>query len=398
MLKSCSLGELMKTTSTKTKVECVEKPTVNIPSKIFSDIYYLHSIYPGQEWSGYLYFNKRGDITDPSNLIIDVQEFVLLDLGTVGATEIDPTGEQIVDMYEKKPQILTMKSGLIHTHHKMNTFFSGTDWNTLLENATNYDFFLSIIVNNEGATIGKISLIGSIEEPQVTHKYKFKFNRGFVEKEKVFESKTTEVIYVYDCNINIENSVKEDFDKIKERKDTEKSLTILNQKEYSFNKNRSVIDDWDIPEPKRSVHPYSKNWEKKPHKQYKEDFQTTLFNEKDDLSLPSRPTTKDLTLTFLMALLLQDDDLEFIELESAMTYAQAVKLWDEEVGIEMIEEFKEYITQVVDIAFENIFGEEINEDDFIDIKIHISVVMGSTIQEQTVKEVVENYFKTLKFK
>ena len=123
MQKNTSLGESMNTTSKKIKIECSEKPIVNIPSKIFSDVYYLHSKYQGKEWSGHLYYNKIGDINDPANLIINVEEFVLLDLGTAGATEIDPTGEQIIEMYEKKPQILTMQHGLVHTHHNMRTFF-----------------------------------------------------------------------------------------------------------------------------------------------------------------------------------------------------------------------------------------------------------------------------------
>jgi hypothetical protein len=242
MQKNTSFGESMNITSNKIKKECFETPIVNIPSKIFSDIYYLHSKYQGKEWSGHLYFTKQGDIDNPSELIIDIKEFILLDIGTVGATEIDPSGEQIIDMYEKRPQVLTMKQGLLHTHHNMKTFFSGTDTSTLLENAANYPFFLSVIVNNAGDTIAKISQQGFIEEPETKHNYKYKFNRGFLQKEVVKESRIIEVVYIYDCIINIENSVEEELTKLLEIQE-EKRKIAQSLISYS-NHNNGFIDDW----------------------------------------------------------------------------------------------------------------------------------------------------------
>lgn len=393
MSKDTSLGESMNTTSKKIKVECSEVPVVNIPSKIFSDVYYLHSKYPGKEWSGHLYFTKKGDINDPNNLIIDVQEFVLLDLGTAGATEIDPTGEQVIDMYTNRPQILSMQQALLHTHHSMRTFFSGTDWDTLLENASNYPFFLSVIVNNEGATIAKISLQGFIEESETTNTFKYKFNKGFLEKIITKEKKVTEVIYVYTCKINIENSVDEDFNKLLELKQAKQLL--LNEKNNSFNSfigdngsfRREFEDDWNYSGIGNSnnINPRSNNFKRKPHKEYK---QTNLFKE-----VVQKPSIKDLTIEFLTCLLLQDTDLNITH---DITYSQAIEMWDEEVGIEMLKEFKDFIRQTVEECFNNIFGEEVLQEDLNSIKANVNIILGNSTPEVAIKPIINKYLNSIK--
>ena len=381
----------MNITSKKIKIECSEVPIVNIPSKIFSDVYYLHSKYPGKEWSGHLYFTKQGDINNPSELIIDIKEFVLLDLGTVGSTEIDPSGEQIIDMYEKYPHILTMKQALIHTHHNMRTFFSGTDNDTLLENAANYPFFLSVIVNNEGATIAKISVQGFIEEPETKHTYKYKFNRGFLEKETIIEKKTTEVVYVYTCKINIENSVNVELEKLlKVQEDKRLSIELNNNTNHRtfIGGNGDWKDEWNDNKVNK-YHPLDPRFKPKPHKQ----IQGELFQESVLDRQFIRPTTKESTLNFLTALILQDDDLAYT---FDTNYGQAVASWKEEVGEEMIVEFKEYVESIVEDVFENIFGIEIEKEELEEIKIHVNIIIGNSIQEKTVKEIVMEYLNTIK--
>lgn len=392
MQKNISLGESMNTTSKKIKVECEEVPIVNIPSKIFSDVYYLHSKYPGKEWSGHLYFSKKGDITNPSELVIDIQEFVLLDLGTAGATEIDPTGEQIMNMYESRPQVLSLKQGLLHTHHNMRTFFSGTDWDTLLENASNYDFFLSVIVNNEGATIAKISLQGFIEEAETTNTYKYKFNRGFLEKEIIKEKKITEVIYVYTCKINIENNVDEEFNKLLEIKENQRLVSIQNNAIGRTFYDRTVShngfeDDWGDSRV-RKQHPRDPDFKVKNHKQIELPFGDSILDTKLQI-----PTTKDLTLNWLTSLLLQDDDFEYT---FTTTYRQAIEQWEEELGIESLPVFTTYVEEIVEDVFNNIFGDEIELEELEDIKLHVSIILGNSPQELAIKPIVNNYLNSIK--
>ena len=73
-------------------------------------------------------------------------------------------------------------TGLIHSHHNMQTFFSGTDRNTLLKEGTDCNNFLSLIVNNKGiytaAITRRVELENSVSKKvTTTGKYPL-FNTG----------------------------------------------------------------------------------------------------------------------------------------------------------------------------------------------------------------------------
>lgn len=372
----------------------MEKPVVNIPSKIFSDIYYLHSKYQGKEWSGHLYYNTQGDLNNPNELIIDVKEFVLLDLGSAAFTEIDPTGEQLIEMYDKRPQILTMKHGCIHTHHNMRTFFSGTDTDTLLENAANYNFFLSVIVNNAGDTIAKISLQGFIEEPETTNLHKFKFGKGFIEKIITKEKKVTEIVYVYDCIIKIENSVEEEFDKLLKAKEAKFKIEALNSTYHKGGFGTSLQKTKDVwEEDNTSMSKYfqekTKTQTAVPNNQMKVSFKNPV----DVGGISTKHSIKDSTIGFLTALILQDADLDFA---FNTDYQNAISSWEEEVGIELLLEYKAFVTDWCEPIFDDIFGSEITKEELRDIKINVAVILGESIPEQAIKPIVEKYLDSIK--
>ncbi len=370
MQKNIPVGESMNSSTKKIKIDCSDKIQLNIPQKIWSDIHYLHSKYPGEEWSGYIYFRPVGSIDNPTELILNIEEFVLMDLGTVGATEITPSGEQVVDMYEKRPQLIELKQALLHTHHNMSTFFSGTDWDTLLEHSSAYPYFLSLIVNTKGDAIAKVGLQGYIEEPVTNHTYKYKFGRGFLEKVIVKKQVTTEVIYVYDCNITIQNNIDEEFNKlveIKKEKQFAKSLvTHIGGETFHTNKNKNFgwkqktgVDDWEQPE-------------------------LSFDKVKRD--------TKGRTMDFIISCILQDVDCLYCE---SVTHTQAKSEWDTTVGIELVKEYATFVEEVSEDIFYNIFGENVTQQEIFDIKNHVAIIMGNHPSETAIKPIIKELLESM---
>lgn len=115
---------------------------LTISSKLEHKISYLCLQLPSTEWSGVLYYSVN---TENKTLVgEDVQ---LLDVGTAATTEFDLSPEVVSYMVEN--DLLDCQTGLIHSHHTMATFFSGTDTNTLKKQGSERNRFLSLIVNNK---------------------------------------------------------------------------------------------------------------------------------------------------------------------------------------------------------------------------------------------------------
>jgi hypothetical protein len=91
----------------------------------------------------------EGSVEDPANMKIKVIDFTLFDIGSKAYTEFDVEPEIILPVYDKYPEYINKKYGLIHSHNTFGTFFSGTDTSTLLEQAIIHNFFVSLIINNK---------------------------------------------------------------------------------------------------------------------------------------------------------------------------------------------------------------------------------------------------------
>ncbi len=218
----------MSITSKRNTINKEGRPKVMIPSDIFGNFYLLHTKFKGLEWSGYIYYDIIGNIDDPNNMIFKVSDFVLLDIGSSGFTSIEPTGEQIVNIFTQRPHLMGKPSGCLHTHHHMGLFFSGTDTDTLLESASQFDLFLSVIVNHRDNPIAKVSQAGVIEAIE-TYKYKLQGTQ-FV-KEPVISTK--EVICVWDCDVVIDdNLIKSDLETCQKIYDEKRIKTAESYKNY----------------------------------------------------------------------------------------------------------------------------------------------------------------------
>lgn len=97
------------------------------------------------------------------------------------------------------------------SHNSMPTFFSPTDTNDLQENSESHNYYLSLIVNNSLDTCAKISFIGEQETKQDTIRTFFGDN-GKVYKLKIKDTKKEKVLFVYNCKIELDYSIKVDSD------------------------------------------------------------------------------------------------------------------------------------------------------------------------------------------
>lgn len=87
----------------------------------------------------------------------------LADIGTSSYTAYE-TGkdawmsDDVMKMYELFPGLMkgTHKNQHIHTHHTMGAFFSGTDWEQMLDRSENSNYLLMLIVNESGRFCAKV--------------------------------------------------------------------------------------------------------------------------------------------------------------------------------------------------------------------------------------------------
>jgi len=84
-------------------------------------------------------------------------------IGTHSYTESENHSDDILNMVDRVPAYMENRYGLIHTHHTMDTFFSGTDIQELHDNAANYSYYLSLIVNIKEKYSAKIAKLVEVK-------------------------------------------------------------------------------------------------------------------------------------------------------------------------------------------------------------------------------------------
>jgi hypothetical protein len=184
------------------------KGKVIITPAFHNQIKYLCSKIPSVEWSGVLYHTSEGQLEDPSTFVCKPEHILLMDKGTATYTSYDFGSPLFMDGLHSKPELLEMTAGHIHSHNTMSSFFSGTDQDELAENAVNYNYYLSLIVNNQGQYVAAVAFPGTIEGRIITYVN----NKGVKVNIKTDDEK---VIFYYDLEVVIQE---ETFvDKIKKR-------------------------------------------------------------------------------------------------------------------------------------------------------------------------------------
>jgi hypothetical protein len=163
---------------TKKQLEIVQlkepKIKVIMPLDFMSKVKYLCRAISEVEWSGVLFYEMEGSISNPESMVITLKDILLMDKGTAGLTEYDFDKDEdlAMDLVEKmmvSPQHKEWKRGLIHSHNKMNVFFSATDNEELIRSSEFYNFYLSLIVNNASDWTAKVAFRAKTESSSVMY-------------------------------------------------------------------------------------------------------------------------------------------------------------------------------------------------------------------------------------
>lgn len=123
------------------------KYKLTVTKSLEDKIRYLCAMFNDREYSGALFYKVEGSFNDNSLNIVCV-DFCLCDIGTSTYTEFETKPEVI--SYMCNNDLLDCYIGLLHSHNRMGSFFSGTDTDTLKSEGMTMPHFVSLIVNNKG--------------------------------------------------------------------------------------------------------------------------------------------------------------------------------------------------------------------------------------------------------
>ena len=124
---------------------------LNISQVILNKLNYFLRRFSSKEWSGPAWYalNKKGEHGFPK--VFELVDFHPLDLGSSASTEwdADALAKIVKKKYEKNEKYKSCFIGLVHSHHSMDAYFSGTDEDTLEEMAPNTGFYPSLVVSTK---------------------------------------------------------------------------------------------------------------------------------------------------------------------------------------------------------------------------------------------------------
>ena len=121
------------------------------------------------EWSGPAWYRAKFD-KDGFPEQFKIVHFHPLDLGHSTATEWEAKdlAKILKTTYENHPSLKHCFMGLIHSHHTMGAFLSGTDQETVHENAPREGFYCSLVVASAGKATEAFSF-GYKDQYNVSH-------------------------------------------------------------------------------------------------------------------------------------------------------------------------------------------------------------------------------------
>lgn len=168
--------------------------------------------YPDNEFSGTLFYTVEGNFEDGS-LVVRGKDFYVQDIGESTYTEFQ--NDVTLASYMVEHELWGCCTGLMHSHNKMQTFFSSTDINTLHSEGDEQNHFVSLIINNDGLYNAAITRKVKGERKTVTTGTESLTYKSFNNVEKIiasqpFHSEATQEVYrleYYMMNVEIENSV-----------------------------------------------------------------------------------------------------------------------------------------------------------------------------------------------
>lgn len=207
-----------------------------ITESVEQKIRYVCSQINNIEWSGILFYTPKGNFEN-NTLEIVCNDIFIMDVGNSTYTEFDMNPEVISYMTEH-PELLDNQVGLIHSHHHMQAFFSGTDLNTLKEEGAKRNHFVSLIVNNAGDYVAAITRQSEVFN-DVTETITY---RSFNNESKCYRDAHTYnefLVEYFDLKISFENDSMDTMKLLKDRLNEIKENKESNYKN-SYNEDDTV--------------------------------------------------------------------------------------------------------------------------------------------------------------
>jgi hypothetical protein len=201
--------------------------------KLMSQVRFLCRSIREDEWSGILFYTSTGEFGTESFSVV-AEELYLMDIGSSTYTEYDWGDPELIKFMMANPPVRKMQKGHIHSHNKMDVFFSGTDIDELAENAENHNYYLSVIVNNEGDICAKIAFHAKM---RLTRTCTFSDGNGKEIIRTFTDKEETESIFAYSCKITtpdtLEDGFRDRFLDLKKEKEKPKVYTSLPKIDHS---------------------------------------------------------------------------------------------------------------------------------------------------------------------
>jgi len=112
--------------------------------------YFLRA-FPTKEWSGPAWYLTLESDKDGFPIEFQLIDFHPLDLGDTASTEWDSDdfAKILKKKYKENTKLKKCYIGLLHSHHDMGAFFSGTDTGTLNDMAPEKGFYPSLVVSTK---------------------------------------------------------------------------------------------------------------------------------------------------------------------------------------------------------------------------------------------------------
>lgn len=365
----------------------IPKGKIVISKFLKSQIDFFHSKIKNMEWSGILLYKQTGgDFSTLKDLEFFAIGMYLMDKGSSVWTEFK-VNEGIAKAYKYlKDDNLEYLNGLIHSHHNMQAFFSGADISELEENAPNYNFYLSLIVNMEGTYAAKLA-IPSKDEKIIVKKIK---DANGVEHTFRIKEKSTDIIYV-DLNIEFEGGitipewVKENLEEVETNYTSKQKESVYpfvsRDPAYSSSNYRGYISDY------KTHHSHKNRYE--PVQQSLWDVDDTP---EDDYMDNSYTTNQRKINEYAIKLITLDDIIDTYIDKSVFDSTSSAKfksLISENLPKNPREwkEYEDMLVSNIEIIHENVFG---NTDAIVENIIRIIDIFSSLSEEiPNLKRVVE---------
>lgn len=169
-------------TTTNTTPKPTVKDVKSIGKFIISDrlqqrIDFLHKFVGSTEWSAILlYKTNSATIRDLKDLVFTGIDLYPMDIGNQAKTQFKYDGS-IVDMYDKIDDAMELSTGMIHSHHNMTAFISGTDRDDLIKQAELFNYYISLVVAFDKRYVCRASIYSTNKKHE---EYTFKDVNGEV--------------------------------------------------------------------------------------------------------------------------------------------------------------------------------------------------------------------------